>query len=530
MRSTISSSETRTRGQRLVRALAPVVALGTATVGLVTASPATAVAQTTQDLVSWGYDAFGQSTVPSDLTGVTAIAGGHQLTLALKADGTVETWGAYLAPDVWVPVVPPVGLSDVTAVAGGVTHSLALRSDGTVVGWGDNTWGEVTMPTGLTNATAVAAGYGHSLALTAGGAVIGWGRNDYGAASVPPAAQSGVTAISTSYWTSLALKNNGTVVGWGSNAYGQASVPSGLSDVTAIAAGSYHSLALKSDGTVVAWGRSDSGQIDVPAGLTDVVAIAAGHLHSYALKSDGTIVGWGNNEHGQLDWPANLRATALASGGYHGLALGTLDETPPDVTVTSPIEGASFRRGDTAVAQYDCQDAGTGLASCLADVDGVALAGPGSVLPTDTVGVHVLTVTATDNGGLTTSVTRHYTVFETLTGPAATLPTVNVAKAGSAVPVGFSLDGYQGLSIFADGYPATRPISCTTWTVDPEDQLVPTASTPAGLHYSALNDQYTYAWRTPKAWSGTCRQLVIRFADDVPGYGGAEVWFNFRFR
>src|SRR6185295_6038373 len=44
--------------------------------------------------------------------------------------------------------------------------------------------------------------------------------------------------------------------------------------------------------------------------------------------------------------------------------------------------------------------------------------------------------------------------------PVDNLPTLNVASAGSAIPVKFSLGGNQGLNIFAAGYPASSPIDC----------------------------------------------------------------------
>jgi hypothetical protein len=85
----------------------------------------------------------------SGLTAVTAIAGGYFHSLALKSDGTVWTWGwgafgqlgdgnFYLFP--FYGVATPVqvsGLTTVTAIAGGGEHSLALKADGTVWAWGD---------------------------------------------------------------------------------------------------------------------------------------------------------------------------------------------------------------------------------------------------------------------------------------------------------------------------------------------------------------------------------------------------------
>ena len=44
--------------------------------------------------------------------------------------------------------------------------------------------------------------------------------------------------------------------------------------------------------------------------------------------------------------------------------------------------------------------------------------------------------------------------------PVNNLPVVNGLKAGEAVPVKFSLHGYQGLDIFAAGYPKSVAIRC----------------------------------------------------------------------
>ena len=59
----------------------------------------------------------------------------------------------------------PWSLTNAVGLAGGAYHSLALQADGTVVAWGYNNYGQVTVPVGLTNVVAVAAGASHSLAL-----------------------------------------------------------------------------------------------------------------------------------------------------------------------------------------------------------------------------------------------------------------------------------------------------------------------------------------------------------------------------
>jgi len=110
--------------------------------------------------------------------------------------------------------------------------------------------------------------------------------------------------------------------------------------------------------------------------------------------------------------------------------------------------------------------------------------------------------------------------------PVDNTPTLNVVKAGSAVPVKFSLGGDQGLDIFAkaaDGssYPKTAPIACnSTDSVDAIEETV-SASTSA-LHYDASTNHYVYNWKTEKAWAGTCLQLVLKFKD------GTKHLANFR--
>ena len=49
----------------------------------------------TRDTVAcWGYDGYGQSTVPVGLGSVKSVsAGGGYHTCAIKADDTVECWG-----------------------------------------------------------------------------------------------------------------------------------------------------------------------------------------------------------------------------------------------------------------------------------------------------------------------------------------------------------------------------------------------------------------------------------------------------
>jgi hypothetical protein len=106
--------------------------------------------------------------------------------------------------------------------------------------------------------------------------------------------------------------------------------------------------------------------------------------------------------------------------------------------------------------------------------------------------------------------------------PVDNLPTMNVVKAGSAVPMKFSLNGNHGLDIFAVGYPKSQAIACDS--TSPPDSIEETVTAgSSSLSYDASTDQYIYVWKTSKSWAGNCRQLVIELSD------GSSHMANFKF-
>jgi len=257
-------------------------------------------------VVAWGSNSAGQTTVPDGLTSVVSIAAGFSHSLALRADGTVVSWG----DNGFGQSSVPVALSDVVAIAAAGAGSLALKSNGTVVGWGS-----VAIPSGITNAVAIAADY-HTLVLKADGTVAAAGSNNFGQIDVP-AGLSGVVAIAANSSSSLVLKADGTVQAWGSNIYGQSAVPSGLTDVVAIA-NADRGYALKSDGIVVNWGAGlNVGQTRMPNGLGGVAGIAARGTGSSVVLTNGFVFTWGAST------PPNglSDVVSLTQGDSHLLAL-----------------------------------------------------------------------------------------------------------------------------------------------------------------------------------------------------------------
>ncbi len=142
------------------------------------------------------------------LTGVTAVKGGGNASIALLSDGTVVDWGR--RPQVVLKVPAQVaGLSGVTAISAGNYSFMALLGNGTVMTWGKNEWGELgddgSLASSQQNPTPVCAVGAVAPCSAANGNVL-----------------SGATAIAYAPETGLALAllSNSSVVSWGENETG----------------------------------------------------------------------------------------------------------------------------------------------------------------------------------------------------------------------------------------------------------------------------------------------------------------------
>lgn len=206
------------------------------------------------------------------LGNVVAISAGY-VSVALKADGTVWTWGEGGSGElgngsnstsnkpVQVKGAGGTGfLTNIKAISAGTDTVLALKTDGTVWAWGLNSNGELgdnsatnansNLPvqvvgvggTGfLTGVIAVSAGYEFSTALLSDGSVRAWGSNSKGQLG------NGLTGSPNDSKTPVQVKGIG---GTGT-----------LSGISQVSAGREHVLGLRPDGSVVAWGANYDGQI-----------------------------------------------------------------------------------------------------------------------------------------------------------------------------------------------------------------------------------------------------------------------------
>ncbi len=504
---------------------------------------------------AWGYNVDGQlgdNTTTSrstpvqvlgpggtgTLSGVAAVAGGTDDSLAVKSDGSVWAWGANAFGELGdntttsrstpVQVLGPGGtgtLSGVVAIAAGDEYSVAVKSDGSVWDWGLNEFGELGDNTKTDSSTPVQ--------------VLGPGGTG---------TLSGVAAIAAGADHSLALKSDGSVWAWGANAFGQLGDntktsrstpvqvlgPGGtgtLSGVVAIAAGEDHSLAVKSDGSVWAWGYNVDGalgdntttnsstpvQVLGPGGtgtLSGVVAVAAGSFYSLALKSDGSVWAWGSNPNGELgdDMPYNsstpvqvlgpggtgtLSAAALGTGccGEHSLAISPTPVTPV-VSQVNPSSGpaaggTSVTITGTNLASASAVDFGTTAASITAD-------GATSITVTSpTHSAATVDVTVTTAGGTSATSSADQFTYDPVPTVSGVSPNGGPTGGGTSVTI-------TGTEFVSGATVSFGLISATGVTVVNGTQITATApagsagtvnvtvSTPGGTSGTSSADLYTY--------------------------------------
>ncbi len=202
------------------------------------------------------------------------------------------------------------------------------------------------------------------------------------------------------------------------------------------------------------------------------------------------------------DYTCSATSTGGTSSGTVSIKR---DATVPTVSVSGVTADAVYSLGSEPAAACDTTDATSGVATAA-----TAYRSGGSVGP-----VTVTCDGATDNAGNAAApVSASYRVqyvSSDLLRPIDLGGTLNSVKAGSAVPVKFSLSGDQGMSVMA-GPPKQTTVACHASA--PVDALEETAATnTSGLSYDATTDIYTYVWKTDKLAAGSCRQLSVTLAD-----------------
>ena len=255
--------------------------------------------------------------VPPDLTNIVAIAVGGAHGLAVRADGTVASWGKVFP---YYQAYPPAGLSNVVAVTVADTSaqdatSFALRADGTAARWGFD--GQVQDVPGAFGIIAIESG----LLL----------RSDRTVMAVSNVVS--MDAVAGPGGGLVLVKDDGSVVISGLGWFGGVTFSNMIAGSMGSLPFSYTTL-LRADGRVIAGNLLVLGfpsEDPTVPGVSNVVAVAAGYNYGLALKNDGTVTGIG------IDVPTDLNGvTAIAAGGF-GLAITT---NPPQPHLAMTINGS----------------------------------------------------------------------------------------------------------------------------------------------------------------------------------------------
>jgi hypothetical protein len=211
---------------------------------------------------------------------------------------------------------------------------------------------------------------------------------------------------------------------------------------------------------------------------------------------------------------ASLRNTIVANSPSGGNCSGAIDDGGGNLQYPGTDCGGTITSADPLLDPAGLQSNGgptqtIALQAGSPAIDAAVLA---NCPPTDQRGV-----SRPQGGGC--DIGAYERVSYTFAGffaPVRNPPFFNTAKAGSSIPVKFSLGGNQGINIFAAGYPKSQQITpCNTSGA---------ASATAGtLSYDPVSDRYTYLWKTDKAWPMTCRKLIVRLSDN----SDHVAYFNF---
>jgi len=144
---------------------------------------------------------------------------------------------------------------------------------------------------------------------------------------------------------------------------------------------------------------------------------------------------------------SDLRSVCDAAGNctQAGPITGNkIDLKDPEITLTTPVNGAVYQQNQVVNADFSCTDGGSGLGNCTGTIANLA------AIDTATPGSKSFVVTATDAVGNTASRTVNYTVGDTIAPSVVCAPVDGAWHAGNVSIACTASDGGSGLADAAD--------------------------------------------------------------------------------
>jgi large repetitive protein len=394
---------------------------------------------------------------------VTKIVSAYGAFAALRADGSVVTWGAgSYGGDSSAVATQINGDVDVVSIVSTGFAFAAIRADGSVVTWGDaNSGGNSSAVSAqLNNVISLFATKSAFAALRGDGSVVTWGSADSGGNSAAQASQLNgaidVTDIVASGYAFTALRSDGSLVSWGDAEFGGdnsgiAPLVDGTIPVFSLAnpsANDVLSIVNNLSGTLSISGTATQGQtLTVTNGLVDTDGFG---VLIYRWFADGSLIVGATTSSLELteavvgkaisatvsyiDGDGNFESAASSSATS---AVLNINDAPIGAVTTSVGAGNTPTQGQTLTASNTLADLdGLGAISYQWNADGSPIGGAttGSLLLGESLVGKSITVTAsyTDARGAAESVTS---------GATGAVENLNDAPGGSVTISGTALQG-----------------------------------------------------------------------------------------
>jgi len=206
-------------------------------------------------------------------------------------------------------------------------------------------------------------------------------------------------------------------------------------------------------------------------------------------------------------------------------AFGTLTILPATPTITWSAPAAITAGTPLGAAQLNATAKGLGGVSVAGNfaytpAAGTVLGAGSYVLAVEFSSADPNYTGSAATVGLDVSSPRSVLGFRGFFKPVKNPPVFNRMKAGRAVPLKFTLEGYRSGPVL-QGTPTSSQISCLA--VQSENDVTEDDDSPTSRLRAEGQKRFKYVWKTNKAWKGTCRKLVLILADGSTH----EALFNF---
>jgi hypothetical protein len=186
------------------------------------------------------------------------------------------------------------------------------------------------------------------------------------------------------------------------------------------------------------------------------------------------------------------------------------DATAPNISITTPGDGATYLLNQQVGAEYTCTDTYDPSPSCIGPVAN------GANIYTASVGGKTFTVESVDASGNVSTVTNNYSVVYGFQGFHAPVDNdvLNVAKAGSSIPLKLRVVDASSAPVTDLATVTVTATSLVCELGETTDAIEEYAAGGSGLQ-NLGDGYYQFNWKTPKTYAKSCKSVTVTLGDGV---------------